>query len=43
MTLFLFGSGYHTLIRGGITNEPEAERLARGTAGDRAPRPATRL
>jgi hypothetical protein len=26
--------GYHTLIRPGITNEGEAERLARGTAGD---------
>jgi hypothetical protein len=26
--------GYHTLIRGGITNEGEAERLARGTSGD---------
>ena len=27
--------GYHTLIRGGIASEPEAERLARGTSGDR--------
>jgi hypothetical protein len=26
--------GEHTLIRAGITNEGEAERLARGTAGD---------
>jgi hypothetical protein len=26
--------GYHTLIRGHITNECEAERLARGTSGD---------
>ncbi len=26
--------GYHTLVRAGITNEGEAERLARGTAGD---------
>jgi hypothetical protein len=26
--------GYHTLIRGGITSEGEAERLARGTSGD---------
>jgi hypothetical protein len=26
--------GYHTLIRAGITNEGEAERLARGTSGD---------
>ncbi len=35
--------GYHTLILGGITSEPEAERLARGTAGDRPARLATRL
>jgi hypothetical protein len=27
--------GYFTLIRDGIANESEAERLARGTAGDR--------
>jgi hypothetical protein len=26
--------GYHTLIRRGITNECEAELLARGTSGD---------
>lgn len=26
--------GYHTLILSGITNEGEAERLARGTSGD---------
>ncbi len=26
--------GYHTLVRAGITSEGEAERLARGTAGD---------
>jgi hypothetical protein len=26
--------GYHTLIQAGILNEGEAERLARGTAGD---------
>ena len=26
--------GYHKLIQAGITNEGEAERLARGTAGD---------
>ncbi len=26
--------GQHTLIRAGITNEGEAERLARGTSGD---------
>ena len=30
--------GYHTLIQGGITNENEAERLARGTSGDAKPR-----
>jgi hypothetical protein len=27
--------GYHTLVRAGIANEAEAEKLARGTAGDR--------
>ena len=27
--------GYYTLVRAGIVNEGEAERLARGTAGDR--------
>jgi hypothetical protein len=26
--------GYHKLVRSGITSEGEAERLARGTAGD---------
>jgi hypothetical protein len=26
--------GYHTLIQAGIASEAEAERLARGTAGD---------
>jgi hypothetical protein len=26
--------GFHTLVRGGIASEAEAERLARGTAGD---------
>jgi hypothetical protein len=26
--------GYHTLVRAGIPNEGEAERLARGTSGD---------
>jgi hypothetical protein len=26
--------GYHTLVREGIATEAEAERLARGTAGD---------
>ena len=30
--------GYHTLVRSGITNECEAERLARGTSGDPTPR-----
>ena len=27
--------GYHTLVLSGITSESEAEKLARGTAGDR--------
>jgi hypothetical protein len=27
--------GYHTLVRTGITSEGEAERLARGTSGDK--------
>ena len=26
--------GRHTLVRSGITNEAEAEKLARGTSGD---------
>jgi hypothetical protein len=26
--------GYHTLVRAHITDESEAERLARGTSGD---------
>jgi hypothetical protein len=30
--------GYHKLVRSGITNEGEAERLARGNAGDPAVR-----
>ena len=30
--------GHHKLILAGITNEGEAERLARGTAGDPAKR-----
>ena len=30
--------GYHTLVQAGITSEGEAERLARGTAGDPKPR-----
>ena len=29
--------GYHTLIKAGITNEPEAERLARESPGGTAP------
>jgi hypothetical protein len=29
--------GTNRLIRGGITNEAEAERLARGTSGDSVP------
>jgi hypothetical protein len=35
--------GRHTLIRAGITNEGEAERLARGTAGDTLRATAKRL
>src|SRR5688500_8621632 len=27
--------GYHTLVKAGITSEGEAERLARGTSGDK--------
>jgi hypothetical protein len=34
--------GYHTLVRGGISNEAEAEKLARGTSGDRGTRLKTR-
>jgi len=34
--------GYHTLVRGGIANEAEAELLARGTSGDAKVRPPTR-
>lgn len=33
--------GYHTLIRGGIANENEAEKLARGTSGDPKSRKAS--
>jgi hypothetical protein len=29
----LANPGYHTLVRADIASEPEAERLARGTAG----------
>ncbi|HKI37288.1 MAG TPA: hypothetical protein VKA46_35875 [Gemmataceae bacterium] len=35
--------GYHKLVRANITNEAEAERLARGTSGDPKPRQPTRL
>ena len=35
--------GVHTLLRGDISNEAEAERLARGTAGDPVPRSGDRL
>jgi hypothetical protein len=38
----LANPGHHTLIRGGIRNEAEAERLARGTAGDPPVRLRTR-
>ena len=30
--------GRHVLVRSGITNEAEAEKLARGTSGDPTPR-----
>jgi len=30
--------GFFTLVQGGIANEGEAERLARGTAGEARPR-----
>jgi hypothetical protein len=30
--------GFHTLVRAGITDEGEAERLERGTSGDPKPR-----
>jgi len=30
--------GYFTLVRGGLTNEGEAERLARGSSGAAKPR-----
>jgi len=32
----------HTLIQAGITNEGQAERLARGTSGDSKPRASSR-
>jgi hypothetical protein len=34
--------GVNTLIQAGITNEGEAERLARGSAGETKPRGAKR-
>jgi hypothetical protein len=34
--------GANRLIRGGITNEAEAERLARGSSGDFVPRRAAK-
>jgi hypothetical protein len=34
--------GYHTLVQAGITDENEAEKMARGTAGDSIPRSAAR-
>ena len=34
--------GFHTLIRAGIATEQEAEKLARGTAGDTPSRQAGR-
>jgi hypothetical protein len=34
--------GVNTLIQGGIANEGEAERLARGSSGETKPRTATR-
>ena len=35
--------GYHTLIQAYITDEAEAEKLARGTSGDSKPRQPARL
>jgi hypothetical protein len=35
--------GANLLIRGGITNEAEAERLARGSSGDFVPRGAAKV
>jgi len=35
--------GHHTLIRAGITNEAEAERVARGSPGGTALRTVTRF
>jgi hypothetical protein len=33
-----FNPGYHTLLHSGLKTEQEAEKLARGTAGDTPPR-----
>jgi hypothetical protein len=35
--------GYHTLVKAGIASESEAERLARGTSGDRVIRLRARV
>ncbi|HYH64618.1 MAG TPA: hypothetical protein VD866_07990 [Urbifossiella sp.] len=35
--------GANRLIRGGITSEAEAERLARGTSGDLVPRGSAKV
>lgn len=35
--------GFYTLIQADITNEGEAEKLARGTSGDRPPRSSKRM
>lgn len=34
--------GYHTLVQCGITDETEAEKLARGTSGNPPPRKKSR-
>ena len=34
--------GYHTLVQDGITDETEAEKLARGTSGNPPPRQKSR-
>ena len=34
--------GFHTLVRSGLATEQEAEKLARGTAGDTKPRQSGR-
>ena len=35
--------GYHTLLHAGLKTEQEAERLARGTAGETPPRKARKV